>query len=397
MSLGLGEFAVFLEGDALAVATKTRPSDQARIDELKKQNEDAKYMTKYTRDLEKFTPTKEKPKWVFGRPKFPRIKRSPMDHAEELKELPGCGHTCPDCINNYKSYWEEKAYSKEMDEALKKERATTTGIIDQVQKMEKEMKEEVGEAKLETSQLREMVRNMESQLDLERKLRADDVYRREKVEEELKILQKQHSKVENQHIAVTREVDDIKQENRILRAGAESAIAQKDRFLNQTVFYEEQVNRLERSNADLKVRMREYDIENSRIKLKNDELKDRIKQVSREVIDTRSTLEKANYRKIMPARTPPLNDISRENRSLAGSGSITSQKTKKGYKKDNSMVSRSALTFTPHVDHLSQASISSFGQGGGSMGSISALSMILSDSPEMKKKTKKLQKIASRV
>ena len=60
MSLGFGEFAVFLEGDALAVATKTRPSDQARIDELKKQNEDAKYMTKYTCDLEKFTPTKEK-------------------------------------------------------------------------------------------------------------------------------------------------------------------------------------------------------------------------------------------------------------------------------------------------------------------------------------------------
>ena len=84
MSLGLGEFAIFLEGDALAVATKTRASDQAHQDELKKQNEDAKYMTKYTRDLEKFTPTKEKPKWVFGRPKFPRIKRRPMAHAEGL-------------------------------------------------------------------------------------------------------------------------------------------------------------------------------------------------------------------------------------------------------------------------------------------------------------------------
>ena len=98
----LGEFAMFLDGDPLSLVTQVRPSEQARIDELKAKQNEASYMIKYEKNVEKLSPSKIKPNWVFGRPKFPRITRKPMANAEELKEIPGCGHTCPDCINNYR-------------------------------------------------------------------------------------------------------------------------------------------------------------------------------------------------------------------------------------------------------------------------------------------------------
>jgi len=224
------------------------------------------------------SPDKEHPFWKYGKPKFPHISRKKMEFADELTEL-ACGCSCKDCIGNYRAYWEEKSYSKELNEALKQERDAMKEVVLEVGKMEKDMKEQLSEAQLTVDVVENKHRLLLEDIEKERQLRADETYRREVVNAETEGLYSQIKLLEETVIKYNRELAAVRQQNGQLKDWAHSTNAVKDSAVAQVREYNQQVDRLEKDNSEVRLRLYQFEIECSKLKAKNESLKERLSQV----------------------------------------------------------------------------------------------------------------------
>lgn len=134
---GLGAFASMLDDGIIP----KRPSEETPEKPV------PAYLVVSGKEKKHTSPDKEHPLWKYGKPKFPHITRKKMEFADELTEL-ACGCSCKDCIGNYRAYWEEKSFSKELTEALKAERDSMKSVVTEVGAMEKEMREKLSEAQV---------------------------------------------------------------------------------------------------------------------------------------------------------------------------------------------------------------------------------------------------------
>jgi len=137
---GLGAFASMLDDGIIP----KRPSEETPEKPV------PAYLVVSGKEKKHTSPDKEHPLWKYGKPKFPHITRKKMEFADELTEL-ACGCSCKDCIGNYRAYWEEKSFSKELTEALKAERDSMKSVVTEVGAMEKEMREKLSEAQVRPS------------------------------------------------------------------------------------------------------------------------------------------------------------------------------------------------------------------------------------------------------
>jgi hypothetical protein len=192
----LGDFAVFLSDDPLPI----RPS--AAAEEAAAAAEVAHLNPKHV------SPTKDTPAWSFGKPQYPRIKRQVkegMENVDDIK-LP-CGNCdCKECKLTYRSYWEEKSYSKELNKALLDERKAMSDAVEEMGTLERDYKDQISRLRLEVDIVNERVQSLEGSLEFERKLRADETYRREITNEESKHLENTQSKLEAQLVAYSEEL-----------------------------------------------------------------------------------------------------------------------------------------------------------------------------------------------
>jgi hypothetical protein len=139
---GLGDFASMLSGDVIP----KRPSEEIP----EKPIPDYLIVSgsgKKGAKMNNISPDKDKPAWKFGKQKFPRILRKAMEGADELEEL-HCGCKCKECISNYRSYWEEKSYSTELQKALDEERESMKSVLLEVGKLEYDYKNKLSHANL---------------------------------------------------------------------------------------------------------------------------------------------------------------------------------------------------------------------------------------------------------
>ena len=254
------DFGYLISGDTIPC----RPSEEKKI---------AKHLLATQKDLK--SPTKSNPKWVFGKAKYPRIFRKKMGNADDLTEL-NCGCKCEQCMINYRSYWEEKSFSRELEEALQNERTSFDTTLEDIKRMEKDFRDQISEKQLSFDVLEETHRSLKESLESERKLRADEAYRREVTNEESNNLYKEQSKLEGKLFKYDSELHSLKQQNDLLKEWGNKTNLIKDNALSQVREYTSQVDRLEKDNSDIRMRLYQLEIENSKLNMKNQNLRDRV-------------------------------------------------------------------------------------------------------------------------
>ena len=114
---------------------------------------------------------------------------------------------------------------------------------------------------------------------MERKLRADETYRREIVDTETKGLYNQINDLESQIISYNTEILKLKSNNSQLKDWANSATILKENALTQARENSANVDRLEKDNSEVKQRLYQIEIEYSKMKMKNEILKERLAAV----------------------------------------------------------------------------------------------------------------------
>lgn len=267
---GLGDFAVFLGDDPLPV----RPSQAAEAAELA---EDYDYM-----NPKKSSPTKETPAWKFGKVKYPRISRQRQEGMEDLDsiKLPCDNCECKECKRTYRSYWEEKSFSRELNRALEEERKAMDETLIEIAKMEADYKDRISQLRLEIDVVNEKNRVSEENLEFERKLRADETYRREMVDEETKNLHSSQISLEKKVFAYNEEVIRLRRENEALKNAVESSHQLREKSLQKVNDSVVIIDALERDNAEFKTALFQAEIECNKLKLSRDNLKQRLNQVT---------------------------------------------------------------------------------------------------------------------
>ena len=266
----LGDFAVFLSDDPLPIRPSAAAEEAAAAAEIAHLNP------------RRFSPSKEEPAWKFGKPKYPRIKRKTQEGMENVDDIKlPCGNCdCHECKLTYRSYWEEKTFSKELNQALLDERKAMQSVVEEVGKLEADYSDQISKLKLEIDIVNEKNQNMEANLEFERKLRADETYRREVTNEESKHLYEQSSALERKLVAYSEELTYLRGENEALREATDRSRQLREKTLSEVRKYESMTNALERDNAEVKTSLYQAEIEINQLKLSRDNLKARLNSVT---------------------------------------------------------------------------------------------------------------------
>jgi hypothetical protein len=341
---GLGQFA-FMLGDG---ALPKRPSEEEpEVDKTPDylRVSPTKFGPKGQAAKLASSPEKEAPMWVFGKPRYPHINRKSMPGAEEMTEL-NCGCKCTECISNYKAYWEEKSYSKDLAEALQVERDNMKEVVLEVGQLEQDYRNKLSEARLTVDVVENKHRVLEESLEIERKLRADETYRREVVNAETDGLYSQIRVLEDKIMIYNSEIITLKKQNNQLKDWTQNAAQLKDTALGQAREHSNNVDRLERDNSELRLRLYEVEVAHSKLQFKNQALKDRLAQIPDLRMGTsgRPSVHHNSHKKGFMSHEPhqlaPVSKISREVRRqpsevpmnpLAHEGSISALSSITGY------------------------------------------------------------------
>lgn len=218
--------------------------------------------------------------WKYGKPAFPRIhvQRREMDGGEKLAEL-HCGCSCDECISNYKSYWTEKVYSKEIKDALDEELKVRKEILVEMARVDMANDKKLQELELSLVLADGKRKSLSEALESERQLRAEEVYRREVQKSELEASVEARRGSEAKVLQQERDLIIARQEVAVLKEAARSAIILKDKAMAKLREYESLVNGLEREGAENRNRLYNAEIEGAKLKYKNDSLRERLESI----------------------------------------------------------------------------------------------------------------------
>lgn len=226
------------------------------------------------------SPTKSVVKWKFGKPVFPLIivKRRPMKDGEKLIEL-HCGCKCEECIQNYKAYWTEKTYSEEIKAAMNAEKEVRKEVFAEIKNMERNHEKQLQDLRASLEVCDDKRRQLSESLEFERTLRSEEMYRREVQNQETSALLDERIKLESQLLQRDEENIRLRNESEILKESARAALALKDKALMKLREFEVQANRMDRDNSECRVRLHAAEIELSKLRFKNDALKEKLNSV----------------------------------------------------------------------------------------------------------------------
>jgi len=254
---------------------------------------------------------KAKNKWGF-KTKIQNIELPKYD-VESLLVL-NCGCSCLDCRKNFTAYWEEKAVTQEMQISLEQEKIATKEILDEVGLLEKDLMSQIKELKMTLEAERGRCRRLEEEITTERKLRMDDVYRRERQDEETKAVRIEQRKTESHLISFQEEVDVSRKDISALKRANESLSTTKERLLRQMQEYESMLATLERSNGDLRTKTYQLDIENAKLKGRNERLKSELEKAS-EHLKSFTTLKRTSLARSSLSAPHPQSQLLLQNAS----------------------------------------------------------------------------------
>lgn len=180
-----------------------------------------------------------------------------------------CDCTCQDCKAMYNSYIDEKSMTKVLQERLDDNQVENAFMIEQVQLMENKYNAQIEELQQMVDDKQRKIGSINAQLETERKLRMEDMYKLEFQKEEnttqAKELREIRQLLNNAHNALP----NLEYENKLLKQRAkqnEDTIAKMDAELHQ---YSYELAKLEDTNTRLRVRLHSADMQVDQYRLDN--------------------------------------------------------------------------------------------------------------------------------
>ena len=179
-----------------------------------------------------------------------------------------CDCTCPDCKATYNAYLVEKSMCKLLQERVDENEIESALMIEQVKSMETQYTLSIQELEASIRLKQQQVESIQGQLEMERKLRMEDIY---KLEFEKEDNSKQAAEIRSLRAELKEALQNfpnLELENKVLKYRCESnsdTINKMDAELQQ---YSYELTKLEDTNTRLRLKLSDSDtqINNSRIK-----------------------------------------------------------------------------------------------------------------------------------
>ena len=215
-----------------------------------------------------------KKSWNF-KTKFPPVEVDPEVNLLELS----CGCTCIDCRKTYTAFWIEKGLTTELKAQVAAEKEASEEALQIIKDVENDFNQRLDE--LQTKYRKEVDKNrtLETELEREKRGKVEEVYRKDVQDEEMKLTRLDNKNMTQHLIDYQQEINALQNENNDLKFAHEVITNAKEKMLRQLKDYETHVMKVEGHNADLRQRFSSIDIENARLKGKNQQFKEKIYQL----------------------------------------------------------------------------------------------------------------------
>ena len=181
---------------------------------------------------------------------------------EQMADLPfpDCGCECRECIGTFREHWIVKAKFTELRKALVREKQAMSETIEEVNEMELDYEKRLEDYRLELVVEREKNAQLSHDLDNERTLRIEDIYKADRQAKEsdsvMEDMRGYRQQMKNMSMELKYLRDESEKMKNLLRRGETT----KKDLVNQIKSYESQVNELERTNLELRGRAHKANI-----------------------------------------------------------------------------------------------------------------------------------------
>ena len=212
--------------------------------------------------------------WNFNT-KFPSVEVDPDVNLLELS----CGCICLACRQTYTAFWIEKSLTTELKVQVAAEKEASDEALKIIKDVENDFNRRLDE--LHTKYRKELDKNaiLEGELEKERKGKVEEVYRKDVQDEEMRLTRLDNKSMTQYLIDYQQELNALRNENKDFQFSHQVITNAKEKMLQQLKEYEAHVMKVEAHNADLRQRFSCVDIENARLKGKNQHLKEKIYQL----------------------------------------------------------------------------------------------------------------------
>jgi len=166
----------------------------------------------------------------------------------------------------------------ELKKALQVEKDFMNETIEDIKDMEKDHKKQINDHLISLEIEREKSRKLQEQLDFEMKLRLEDRHKRHMIEEDIRLVLEEKKTLNKTLYDASVELYALRAENEAMKRNTNDAYLAKERIVNQIKEYENQISQYEAINGDLRSRLYDHEIENAKLKRKNDTLKEELRK-----------------------------------------------------------------------------------------------------------------------
>lgn len=150
--------------------------------------------------------------------------------------------------------------------------------IEDIKDMEKDHKRQINDHLIALDVEREKSRKLQEQLDFEMKLRMEDSHKRHMVEEDIRLVLEEKKSLNKTLYDASTELYALRAENEAIKRNMNDAYLARERVINQIKEYENQMQQYEVVNGNLRSRLYDHEIENAKLKRKNETLKEELRK-----------------------------------------------------------------------------------------------------------------------
>jgi len=150
--------------------------------------------------------------------------------------------------------------------------------IEDIKDMEKDHKRQINDYIITLDIEKDKTRKLQEQLDFEMKLRMEDSHKRHMVEEDIRLVLEEKKTLNKTLYDASVELYALRAENEAMKRNMNDAYLARERVINQMKEYENQISQYEAVNGDLRSRLYDHEIENAKLKRKNDILKEELRK-----------------------------------------------------------------------------------------------------------------------
>mmetsp|Transcript_17215 Transcript_17215/g.28870 ORF Transcript_17215/g.28870 Transcript_17215/m.28870 type:complete len:338 (+) Transcript_17215:49-1062(+) len=270
-----------------------------------------------------------------------------------------CDCQCPDCKALYNAYLEEKALAKFLQQRVDEDKEDSAEMISQVKQMEEDHRHKIKAMKREAEALQGQVDAIQQQLDYERKVRMEDVYKLEFSKEENIVINSDVKDLQSQLSVAIQKLPLLQRENEILKGSVAAHTDTITKLCKQLKNCESELSRVDEINTSLRLRLNESDAQVEKYRLKNNSRVDTTGGARSIPIGTGMSFMSSDTYSLpstSPTRTTGTGSIgTQQRRSIRNAGRSTLQSSSLSSQnpgRSSIYASNSIRRFTPHEPSL---------------------------------------------